>query len=110
MLAEDDADADDDTARLQKIYKSYKPLEGYFIVEAPSPSQRHDKKWWRGKRLAHIWETGWDLGMYKRKCRGEYVFLYLSNNVEYGHLLDLSDYGADKVWVAVARTPRVSTA
>ena len=59
--------------------------------------------WWTGKRLAYLWETGWDDASFRRKLGDSYLFYYKSNRKEYTHQLGLADYGEEKTWVAYAR-------
>ena len=71
--------------------------EGWAVVPVPATTQEEwkgncKKKWWKGRRLAHIFDDGWYDGSFKRKFPGEcatdrWMFYYSDDKLEYGHVL-----------------------
>ena len=71
-----------------------------------------DRRFWTRKRLAHLWETGWDDASFRRLLGGatadededpEYMFFYKSDRLEHGHKLRLDDYGQTATWVVYTK-------
>ena len=65
------------------------------------------KAWWTGKRLAWLWETGWDDASWKRKAKDTdehtFMFYYKTDRSEWTHRLDIETYGAKKNWVVFTK-------
>ena len=73
------------------------------------------KPWFKGKRLAHIFDDGWYGGSFKRKFLGEtasenwggnadrWIFYYNEFKLEYGHVLLIEEYGLTRSWVAIEK-------
>ena len=44
-------------------------------------------KFWRGRRIAHIFDDGWDEGTFQGRSGNHLVFYYKSVPIKYGHSL-----------------------
>ena len=47
--------------------------------------------------------TGWEVGTIKSKCRGAWAVKYASEQQQYVHDLNMSDYGPEGVWLVVRK-------
>ena len=63
------------------------------------------KKWWSGKRLAHIFDDEWNTGTFQRveKLQDElhYIIYYKDLNLKYTHSLLIEEHGVTKSWVVI---------
>ena len=64
-------------------------------------------KFWRGKKFAHIFDHGWDIGNFNRaksnkSKTGPWTFNY-PDGEPYGHSLDLDEHGLTKSWVVIRK-------
>ena len=87
------------------------------VVDKPAETQGawdalcSNKTWWRNKRLAHLWEDGWDTSTFKRKFGGRleegapdrYFFFYATDRTERSHTLPINEYGAAQTWVVITK-------
>ena len=62
-------------------------------------------KFWRGKRLAHIFDDGWDEGTFQGREKKHLIFLYHppGGSFKYAHSLDLDEHGVSNSWVITKR-------
>ena len=81
---------------------------------AGSSSSAHlcsKRSWWENKRLAHLWEDGWDTSTFRRKFGGRlaegapnrYFFFYATDRTEWSHTLPINEYGAGRTWVVFSK-------
>ena len=56
---------------------------------------------WRGKRIAHIFDDGWDEGTFQKREKELLVFHYAAVPMKYAHSLLLEEWGVSKSWVIV---------
>ena len=95
--------------RLQTTFGPFSAPDGYEVLEKPAESQKEwdamakTKTWWRGKRLAHIWDDGigWHTVAFHDKQAKKYGFKY-QGKLWY-HPLIIENYGATRGWVVIAR-------
>ena len=106
-----------DQQQLQEKYGAFGIPDGYTLLEKPFEDQAawaeiaKKEKWWRGKRLGHIWETGWDTSTFRSKVARraeddgpeEYTFFYATDGVKYTHTLPIEEYGQTKTWVIIVK-------
>ena len=106
-----------DQQQLLEKYGAFGTPDGYKLLEKPAEDQTawaeiaKKEKWWRGKRLAHIWETGWDTSTFKGKVARraeddgpeEYTFFYATDGMKYTHTLPLEEYGQTGTWVIMVK-------
>ena len=64
----------------------------------------------KGKKLAYHFETGWDVGVYKKAYKGKSLSLKGTSMVYFNSFkknyfphLKLNDYGPTKVWCLVKK-------
>jgi hypothetical protein len=89
-------------------------VAGWAVVAKISQEQHHQmhtKKFiWSNKKVAHIFDSGWDQGTFRPKktrkmddgSRG-YVVYYGSTGEDGVHSLKLEDYGIIKSWVIIQK-------
>ena len=111
---EDDDEVDEESpeaemARLLTTFGPFSAPTGYKVLEKPAESQKEwdamakTKTWWRGKKLAHIWDDGigWHTVVFHDKQAKKYGFKY-QGKLWY-HPLIIENYGATRGWVVIAR-------
>ena len=111
---EDDDEVDEESpeAEMTRLLTEFGPFsapDGYEVLEKPTESQKEwdamakTKTWWRGKRLAHIWDDGigWHTVAFHDKQAKKYGFKY-QGKLWY-HPLIIENYGATRGWVVIAR-------
>ena len=93
---------------------------GHELVQLPSGSDTQggwvencrDKKWWSGKRLAHIFDDEWSPatgGTYQQeeKLHGEWHFCFFYKDLRrlrYSHSLLIEEHGLTKSWVVLKKS------
>ena len=111
---EDDDEVDEESpeAEMTRLLTEFGPFsapDGYEVLEKPAESQKEwdamakTKTWWRGKKLAHIWDDGigWHTVQFHDKQAEKYGFKY-QGKLWY-HPLIIENYGATRGWVVIAR-------
>ena len=68
---------------------------------AAKAKMKKGSAWWRRKRLAHIFDDGWDEGTFQGREKNHLVFYYKSANIKYAHSLELEEHGVAKSWVVI---------
>ena len=59
---------------------------------------------WTNRRIAHKWDSGWDFATFREKYEdGSYGLYYASCRRVSPHKLSLATYGADKLWLVIAK-------
>ena len=105
------AAVDPSIADLQAAHGEFIPSDAWEI--APKPAQadqlRLDKSVvWSMHRIGHVFDDGWAEGLFRGKWggrlenRNKYIVSYPKEG-RYAHELNLSEYGADKVWVILRK-------
>ena len=106
-----------DDERLQSHWGPFTVPTGYSLVDKPAETQEawdalcSKSSWWRNKRLAHLWDDGWDTSTFKRKFGGRleegapdrYLFFYIADRTECTHTLPIDKYGAARTWVVISK-------
>jgi hypothetical protein len=126
-LAEDDEEDDEDeekeevdeaaagaqvtTEAIRASHGVYTPPVGWQIFPAPCRTEgewatemkkmKKGSAFWRGKRLAHVFDDGWDEGTFQGRTGKHLVFFYKSVPMKYGHSLDFEEFGVAKSWVII---------
>ena len=65
------------------------------------------KKWWSGKRIAHIFDDEWGTGTYQKdEMQGgkrHFVFYFKDLNLKYAFGLLLEEHGLTESWVVIRK-------
>ena len=110
---------DPSIAELQAAHGPFKvdiwrPDENWEIAPVPAAhlqSQLDKSMVWSTRRIAHIFDSGWLAGYFRGKWGGrlenkdKYIVSYPFVG-RYAHQLNLSEYGADKVWVVLQKSKK----
>ena len=110
---EDDDEVDEESpeAEMTRLLTTFGPFSaptGYKVLEKPAESQKEwdamakTKTWWRGKKLAHIWDDGigWHTVTFHDKQAKKYGCKY--QGTLWYHPLIIENYGATRGWVVIA--------
>ena len=101
------------TEEIQTSHGPFNPPPGWAILPKPAPTAaewvdmtktfKKGHGFWRGKRIAHIFNDGWDIRTFQQREKLHLVFFYSSDSTKFAHSLSLDDWGGSKVWVIVAK-------
>ena len=101
------------TEEIQTSHGPFNPPPGWAILPKPAPTAaewvdmiktfKKGHGFWRGKRIAHIFDDGWDMGTFQQREKLHLVFFYSSDSTKFAHSLSLDDWGVSKVWVIVEK-------
>ena len=96
---------------IQQSHGVYTPADGWQVCPKPADTQdawaaemkkmKKGASFWRSKRLAHIFDDGWDEGVFHRREKDLLIFHYASVPMKYAHSLLLEEWGVSKSWVIV---------
>ena len=59
---------------------------------------------WRNKRLAHIFDDGWDMATFQGRERDRLIFFYATDQSKWAHSLDFDEHGISKSWVILEKS------
>ena len=62
--------------------------------------------WWRGRKLAHVFDDGWDEGAFQGRTKDDHlVFYYKTDKTKFSHSLLFEEHGVTKSWVVIEKLP-----
>ena len=101
------------TEEIQASHGAYTPPPGWEVQPKPAATEeewsakmktlRKGAAYWRGMRLAHIFDDGWDEGTFQERKNPHLVFYYKGDYSKYAHSLELEEWGVSKSWVIIAQ-------
>ena len=102
------------TEEIQSSHGPYTPPKGWVTVALPADDEvawadfkdkmKRGSAWWRGRRLAHIFDDGWDDGTFQGGTKdGHLVFYYKAVPMRYSHSLLFDEHGVGKSWVVIEK-------
>jgi len=107
---------EDLTAQLQAAVGPFSVPDGFQILPTPSWASQAawasqcSKKFWVGKRLAHIAADGWHVSSFKKKYVGRgatreegWLFYCKDTRVDCWYSLLTEDYGMTRAWVIIEK-------
>ena len=59
--------------------------------------------WWHGKKLAHIFDDGWDEGTFQSRSGNHLVFYYKAVPMKFAHSLLLEEHGCTMSWAVIEK-------
>jgi hypothetical protein len=112
----DDGAAADDrqqtTEEIQASHGAYTPAAQWTTITLPAADEaawaaakkemKRGDSWWRGRKLAHIFDDGWDEGTFQGRTKDDHlVFYYKTDKTKFCHSLLFEEHGVTKSWVVI---------
>ena len=102
------------TEEIQSSHGPYNSPLGWTIISLPAATgdawkefkskMKANCAFWRDKKLAHIFNDGWDLGNFQRREKDHLIFHYGSDGLKFAHSLLFKEHGVAKPWVILQNT------
>ena len=70
-------------------------------------SIKRGDSWWKGKKLAQIFDGGWDEGAFQSRSKDKIVFYYKAVPMRFAHSLLLEEHGTTGSGLGCHRTIKV---